>query len=67
MRHRGISLATTTAATSAATFAFFATAVVIDHSQFDHGFHLLSNRCLSIDLVKKIGVQARAVLQSSFY
>lgn len=63
MRHRGISLATTAAA-SAATFALFATAVGIDHSQFDHGFHLLSNRRLSINWVKKIGVQRASVLQS---
>ena len=60
-RHRGLALAAATAAATT-TLALFATAIA-DYIQF-HGFHLLSYRCLSIDLVKKIGVQRASVLQS---
>jgi hypothetical protein len=44
------SLAWLAAATTATTttFAFFATAVVIQYVQLVHGFYLLSNRSLSI-------------------
>jgi hypothetical protein len=55
-RHRDSSLA---AATAAATALAFSTPAVIEHIDFVHGFHLLSYRCLSIDLVKKIGGSAR--------
>jgi hypothetical protein len=54
--NRDLSLAAATAAATA--FAFFTTAVVY-YVQFIHGFHLLSYRYLSIDLVKKIGGSAR--------
>ena len=40
------------AATAAATTAF-TTAVIIYDIQFIHGFHLLSNRCLSMNQDKK--------------
>jgi hypothetical protein len=53
-RHRGLALA---AATAAATTLTFSTTAIIHHIQFVHGFHLLSYRRLSIDMVKKIGVQ----------
>src|SRR5688572_17712176 len=56
-------LATSTAAATTA-FAIFTTAVIYNHVQLVHDFHLLSYRSLSIDLVKKIGEQARAALQS---
>jgi hypothetical protein len=43
-----------TAATATTAFAFFATAVVRNHVQFVHGFHLLSYRRLSMNLsIKK--------------
>jgi hypothetical protein len=55
-RDRTLAAAATTA--RAVVAAFFTTAVV-QNDQFIHGFHLLSNRRLSIDLVKKIGGSAR--------
>ena len=55
MVNRDLALA---AATAAATTAFtFFTTTVIQYDQFVHGIHLLSYRRLSIDSVKKIGVQ----------
>ena len=54
-------LAATTAAATALTFT---TAVIADNIQFVHGFHLLSYRRLSIDLVQKIGGQRASTLQS---
>ena len=62
--NRGLSLAAATAAARATAFAFLTVAIVADYIQFVHGIHLLSNRYLSIDLVKKIGVQRASVLQS---
>ncbi len=62
MVNRGLSLAAATA-TATTTFAVFTT-TVIQYDQFVHGIHLLSYRCLSIDLVKKIGVQRASTLQS---
>jgi hypothetical protein len=56
--NRDRSLAATAAAAGAATVTFFTTAVV-QYDQFVHGFPLLSYRCLSIDLIKKIGGGAR--------
>ena len=53
-----------TAATTAARTIFTAIAIVAYDIQFNHGFHLLSNRRLSIDLGKKIGVQQAHALQS---
>ena len=61
MVNRDLALA---AATAAATTAFtFFTTTVVQYDQFVHGIHLLSYRCLSIDLVKKIGVQRASTLQ----
>jgi hypothetical protein len=58
MANRDRSLTAATAATGAATFAFFTTAVA-QYDQLVHDFHLLSYRRLSINLVKKIGGSAR--------
>ena len=57
-------LATTTAATRAATVTIV-TPAVAENGQFVHGFYLLSYRRLSINLVKKSGGSAR--LLSNFY
>jgi hypothetical protein len=48
-----VPLTAASAATGATTFAVFATAIV-EHGQFVHGFHLLSNRRLSMELGKKL-------------
>jgi hypothetical protein len=60
---QSISLATATAAARATAFAIFTAAVVVEYIQVVHGIHLLSNRCLSINRVKKIGVQRASALQ----
>jgi len=57
MANRDLSLAATTAA--GATFFTFITIAVVQHCQFVHGFHLLSNRRLSMEWGKKIGGSAR--------
>ena len=64
LANRDLSLAAASAATT--TLAFSATAVAQD-VQFVHSFHLLSYRHLSIDLVKKIGVQRAPALQSYWF
>jgi hypothetical protein len=51
---QSLSLAATSTAT-ATTFTFFTTAIVAEHVQLVHGFHLLSYRSLSIKLAKKTG------------
>jgi len=62
MVNRDLALA---AATAAATTAFtFFTTTIIQYDQFVHGIHLLSYRRLSIDSIKKIGVQRASTLQS---
>ncbi len=55
-------LAAATAAATAAFLAVVATAIV-EYGQFSHRFHLLSNRQMSIEMVKKIGVQRAPALQ----
>ena len=50
-------------ATAAARAILTATAIVAYDIQFNHGSHLLSNRHLSIDSGKKIGVQQARALQ----
>ena len=52
--NRDRTLAAATAATTTA-FTFFTIAIVVGHIQFIHGFHLLSNRRLSMNLGKKRG------------
>lgn len=49
-RHRGLAL---TAATTAATALAVFTTAVVENVQILHGFHLLSNRRLSMNLGKK--------------
>jgi hypothetical protein len=51
------------AATAAARAIIIATAIVAYDLQFKHGFHLLSNRRMSIDSGKKIGGQQARALQ----
>ena len=52
------------AAATAARAILAATAIVAYDLQFNHGSHLLSNRRLSMDLGKKIGVQLARALQA---
>jgi hypothetical protein len=60
-------LAAATAAASAASVAVFATTVIVDYVQFKHDIHLLSNRHLSMEMVKKIGVQRAHALQPYWF
>jgi hypothetical protein len=63
MANRGLAfLAAATAAATATTV--FTIAVIADYIELVHGIHLLSNRHLSMNLVKKIGAQHETILQS---
>jgi len=55
--------AAATATARATAFAFFAIAVRANYVQLKHGFHLLSNRRLSMDWGRKIGEQRAPALQ----